>query len=202
MCQNRTQEAWTYASNKSPIWTVHQKGSPTICWKQGEIAQRLMDTWNKGHLQPKKRPKLLPLLYLNRERFNSFWGQLVLLDDWWQVTTLLSSAGATTELRCTHDVCKLTAVPTLLDKVCEESRTCIEVVCLLLEMTTFLEEPPPRKCDDKCPLSGSIIPLMPPCINNPMSKPVFTKKIQQPKLLIGTLRLWTSRIRCSAQLWA
>jgi hypothetical protein len=30
---------------------------------------------------------------------------------------------------------------------------------------------------------------MPPCINNPMSKPVFTKKFQQLKLLIGTLRL-------------
>ncbi len=86
-------------------------------------------------------------------------------------------------------MCKLTAVPTLLDKVCEESRTSIAVVRLLLEVTTFLEELPPSTCDDKCPLSGSIIPLMPPCINNPMSKPVFTKKFQQLKLLIGTLRL-------------
>jgi hypothetical protein len=68
-------------------------------------------------------------------------------------------------------------VPTLLDKICEESRTSIEVVRLLLEMTTFLEELPPSTWDDKCPLSGSIIPLMPPCINNPMSKTVFTKKI-------------------------
>ncbi len=33
-------------------------------------------------------------------------------------------------------------MPTLLDKVCEESRTSIEVVHLLLEMTTFLEELP------------------------------------------------------------
>jgi len=33
-------------------------------------------------------------------------------------------------------------MPTLLDKVCEESKTSIEVVHLLLEMTTFLEELP------------------------------------------------------------
>ncbi len=35
-------------------------------------------------------------------------------------------------------------MPTLLDKVCEESKTSIEVVHLLLEMTTFLEELPSR----------------------------------------------------------
>jgi hypothetical protein len=67
-------------------------------------------------------------------------------------------------------------MPTLLDKVCEECRTSIEVVHLLLEMNTFLEELPPRTRDDKCPLFGSIIPLMPLYINNPMSKPMFTKK--------------------------
>jgi len=38
----------------------------------------------------------------------------------------------------------ITAMPTLLDKVYEESRTSIEVVHLLLEMTTFLEELPSR----------------------------------------------------------
>jgi hypothetical protein len=138
--------------------------------KTGEIAQRLREGYmEQGPPSTKKRPKLLPLLYLNRERFNSFEGSFII-----------------SFVRCVQAI---TAVPTLLDKVCEESRTSIEVVHLLLEMTTFLEELPSSTCVDKCPLSGAIIPLMPPCINNPMSKTVFTKKFQQPKLLIVTLRL-------------
>jgi hypothetical protein len=159
----------------------------------------------QGPPSTKKRPKLLPLLYLNRERFNSFEGSFIISFVRWLMTSYHPLEFGRSHYRAAlHSWCvqAITAVPTLLDKVCEESRTSIEVVHLLLEMTTFLEELPSSTCVDKCPLSGAIIPLMPPCINNPMSKTVFTKKFQQPKLLIVTLRLWTSRIRCFAQLWA
>jgi len=101
----------------------------------------------QGPLQPKKRPKLLPLLYLDRERFNSFEGSFIISFVRWLMTSHHPLELGRSHYRAAlHSWCvqAITAMPTLLDKVCEESRTSIEVVHLLLEMTTFLEELPSR----------------------------------------------------------